>query len=79
MEKATEDKLLEAISRLEARLDELEDKDARPIDGELLAQNLNAKWDAIAKAVTDYVEKHPVRSATIAFLLGVAIASRRRR
>ena len=77
MNKSQEDTLLKAIQRLEARLDALESNKADEEEGGQLAENLHLKLNDLADAVTKYIEAHPVRSATIALILGLVLASRR--
>lgn len=78
MDKTNEASLLEALARLEARLDAMAAKPDHSGERRAeLAQNLHDKVNDLSDAVTDYIKAHPVRSATIAFLLGVALASRR--
>ena len=71
-----ETSLLEAIRRLEARLDSLE-RDADP-GGQSEVGSPQERLAEVAEAVTDYIEAHPVRSALLAFLLGLLVASARR-
>ena len=77
MDERQEEELLETISRLEARLAALEASDGGGHSGEALAESLHLKVNELSDAVTDYIKAHPVRSATIAFLLGLVLASRR--
>lgn len=77
MEKAQEERLLEAIARLEARMEAMEKSEANADGGTPLAENLHDKINDLSEAITAYIEAHPVRSATIAFILGLVLASRR--
>lgn len=76
MQKTDETELAETIARLEARIRVLENGGA-PGESRTPREFLHDKTNELADAVTAYIEKHPVRSAVIAFLLGVVLASRR--
>ena len=77
MDKATEQKLLDAIAQLEKRLEDIEASDDHE-EAHNIQELLKSKVDGLAEALAQYVRAYPVRSAAIAFLLGVLIASRRR-
>lgn len=78
MEKTTADDLHEALKRIEERLKTIESKEEPGAEHRAqLAQNLNERFADLSQAVAQYIRAHPVRSATIAFLLGLIVASRR--
>lgn len=71
-----DESLTQAIERLEARLAALEEQNGSGEHGSL-GDALKARTDEFADAIVAFIERHPVRAATIAFLLGVVLASRR--
>lgn len=76
MDKATEQKVLDAIAQLEKRLEGIEAGHDHE-DAHHIHDLLKSKVDGLGDALAQYVRTYPLRSAAIAFLLGVLIASRR--
>jgi len=77
MGKAKEQKVLDAIAQLKKRLEGIDAGQAHE-EKYHIHDLLESKVDALADVLALYVRAYPLRSATIAFLLGVLISSRRR-